>query len=138
MRGLAIPLIIALATALRAQGADPLPPVHTRPNAPIPAQKMPVVGPPSEFDVAPKFISGAAPIYPITRLRLRQSGFAVTRFTVDETGHTRDFHVMKTNYPYFASHAIIAIQKWRFQPATKKGRPVSYRIQTPFYYRVGR
>jgi protein TonB len=138
MRVLPLALIIALGAAHQTDAADPLPRVKTRPNSQLPTQEMPVIGSRSQFDVPPKFISGTAPIYPITRLRLREPGYAFIRFTVDENGRTRDFQVMKTNYPFFASHAIVAIEKWRFQPARKNGHPVSCRIQTPFYYRVGR
>lgn len=136
MRVFVFALLIADAIAGHARAGNPLPPVNTRPNSQIRPHELPVVGPRSQFDVAPKFISGTAPIYPITRLRLREPGFAVIRFTVDESGHTRDFQVMKTNYPFFASHAIAAVQKWRFRPATKKGRPVSCRVETPFFYQV--
>jgi len=94
------------------------------------------LGPSSQYDVPPKLISGAAPTYPITRLRRREPGYARITFVVDETGHTRDFKVVKTSYPYFASHAILAVQKWRYQPATKGGRPVSCRIGVPFHYNV--
>jgi hypothetical protein len=31
----------------------------------------------------------------------KQSGLADIVFTVDETGHTRDFRVLKTSYLYF-------------------------------------
>jgi TonB family protein len=127
-------VVLAAATVLRA--ASEKPGVITRPNASLPASGMQAFGPSSEFDLPPKFISGAAPIYPITRLRLEEPGFAVITFVVDETGRTRDFRVEKTNYPFFGTHAIAAIQKWRFQPATKHGRPVSCRLRIPFNYRI--
>lgn len=87
-----------------------------------------------QYDVPPKFISGPAPIYPPSRLRQRESGYADIAFTVDESGHTRDFHVVKTSYVYFANHAILAMQDWRFRPATRNGRPVSCRLRIPFTY----
>ena len=86
----------------------------------------------------PKLISGAAPIYPITRLRLGEPGYAEIAFTIDEYGHTRDFSVLKTSYPYFASHSIAAIQKWQFEPASKNGGPVSCRLRIPFRYQPRR
>ena len=134
MRVLTFVLIIVTVAAAHAAGAKPR--IATRPGSPLPAKEMQAIGPSSDFEVAPKFVSGEAPIYPITRLRLREPGFAVISFAVDETGHTRDFRVLKTNYPYFAGHAIAAIQKWRFQPATKHGRPVSCRLRIPITYRV--
>jgi TonB family protein len=88
-----------------------------------------------QYDVPPKFINGPAPSYPISRLRQRESGYSDIVFIVDESGHARDFRVLKTSYLYFANHAILAMQDWRFQPATKNGRPVSCRLRVPFTYR---
>jgi TonB family protein len=110
-------------------------PVVARPGGGMPANKMQIETRSSQYDVPPKFISGPAPIYPPSRLRNRESGYADIVFAVDETGHTRDFRVLKTSYLYFANHAILAVQNWRYQPATKNGRPVSCRIHVPFDYR---
>jgi TonB family protein len=98
---------------------------------------MQPIGKSSQCDVPPKFISGAAPIYPISRLRRGESGYADIVFRVDETGHTRDFNVLKTTYLYFANHAILAVQNWRFQPAFKNLHPVPCRVRVPFTYRYG-
>src|SRR5882724_7040649 len=70
----------------------------------MPAKKM-QFGKSSQYEEPPKFISGPAPIYPTSRLRNRESGYADIVFTVDESGHTRDFRVLKTSYLYFANHA---------------------------------
>jgi hypothetical protein len=75
----------------------------------MPANKM-QFGKSSQYDVPPKFIGGPAPTYPPSRLRQRESGYADIVFTVDESGHTRDFRVVKTSYLYFANHAILAMQ----------------------------
>jgi protein TonB len=100
----------------------------------MPVKKM-QFGKSSQYDVPPRFISGPAPIYPTSRLRNRESGYADIVFTVDASGHTRDFRAVKTSYLYFANHAILAVQDWRFQPATKNGRAVSCRLRIPFTYR---
>ena len=109
-------------------------PVGVRSGGGMPANKMQIETKSSQYDVPPKFISGPAPIYPPSRKRNRESGYADIVFTVDETGRTRDFRVLKTSYLYFANHAILAVQNWRYQPATKNGRPVSCRIRVPFNY----
>jgi TonB family protein len=138
MRILAATIVISLAAVARMRAENSLPPVNTHPTEQIPAQHIRVAASREQFDVPPKFISGAAPIYPITRLRLGEAGYAVIRFTVDEAGHTRDFQIVTTSYPYFAKHAIAAVQKWQFQPAMEHGGPVSCRIEAPFFYRVAR
>jgi TonB family protein len=125
-----------IAAACQTLAAQTLHPVNTRAGYGIGADKIQVVVNSTKVDVPPKFISGAAPIYPISRLRRQESGYADIAFTVDETGHTRDFRVLSTSYLYFANHAILAVQNWRFHPATKNGRPVPCRIRIPFRYRI--
>lgn len=130
-------MLLMFATPHDSRAADEKRDVLARPDSPMPSG-LQVTALSSSFDVPPKFISGAAPIYPITRLRLREPGFAEISFVVDETGRTRDFQVVKTNYAYFGSHAIPAVRKWRFRPATKKGQPVSCRVSVPFIYKIER
>ena len=131
-------LVAALSRAHQTQAAEEFAPVNTRPGPSLPAQHMQVVGPSSQFDLPPKFISGAAPIHPITLLRRRKPGYAVINFTIDQTGRTRDVKVGKTNYRYLALLSTAAVEEWRFRPATKNGRPVSCRMRIPFYYRSRR
>lgn len=105
----------------------------------MPTDKMQILpGTLPQPNVPPKLISGAAPVYPITRLRLGESGYAEIAFTIDEYGHTRDFSVLKTSYPYFASRAIAVMQKWQFKPVSKNGHPVSCRARIPFTYQPHR
>jgi protein TonB len=95
--------------------------------------------PPSpQYDRPPILLSGRTPIYPITRLQRGQSGDALIAFTIDEHGIPRDFRVIRSDYPYYASHAIVAMREWRFQPALKNGKPVAVRARIPFKYRIGR
>lgn len=109
----------------------------TAPGASLSANRMQVTSPTSQYDLPPKFISGFAPHYPISRLRRGEPGYALIEFTIDETGKTRDWRVIKTTYSYFGSHAVLAIQQWRFQPAIKHGRPVACRVRVPFVYTAG-
>ncbi|PYJ06413.1 MAG: hypothetical protein DME95_00730 [Verrucomicrobia bacterium] len=131
-------MILVITASATGQTLPAGPHANARAGCAIPAEQMHASSWSGDFDTPPKFIRGDAPIYPITRLRLREPGFASIACVVDETGHTRDFRVLKTNYPYFASHAIIAMQKWQFQPAMKRGHPVRCTVRIPFYFRVGR
>ncbi len=132
MRVLTFAIVTVMFTAPNQTGAaETLPPVTIRAGAPLQ-----VISPSSQYDVPPKLINGAAPIYPNTPLKLGAPGYAVISFTVDETGRTRDFRLWETNYMFFYTNAIAAIQKWRVQPATKHGRPVACRVRVTFHYRV--
>jgi TonB family protein len=106
----------------------------TRPHEPV-ASVGKSAPPSSAYDVPPKLLSGRTPIYPITRLQRGEGGDAIIDFTVDAQGIPRDFRVVKADYPYFASHAIIAMRDWRYQPAMKNGKPVAARLRIPFHYR---
>ena len=130
MRFLAALIVMATATVRQIQAAEPLPPTEMHAGWPMPPNQMRASGHSSECDVPPKFIRGLAPIYPTSRLRVR---YAEISFTVDEAGHTRDFEVLRTNSPYFASRSIVAMRGWLFQPGTKHGHAVScHHMRIPF------
>src|SRR5436190_8641085 len=135
MRILSLGLITAMIAAMA--NAQTRPHVNVLAGHGMPAQEIQVVRNTSQADVPPKLISGTSPTYPVSSLSRRESGYADIMCTVDETGHTRDFSVLNTNYQFFANHAILAVQNWRFQPATKNGHPVPCRVRIPFKYRPG-
>lgn len=87
-------------------------------------------------DTPPRLISGRAPIYPISKLLKGRGGEAVISFTIDVDGTTKDFVVISTTYEYFASHAIVAVKDWRFEPAKKDGHPVAIRVRQTFLFGV--
>src|SRR5206468_10705892 len=118
------------AVALLAQHAD-----GQRPHEPSALIGM-TPDPSPQYDVPPKLLSGRVPIYPITRLQRGESGNALIGFTIDEHGIPRDFRIIQSDYPYYASHAIVAMREWRFQPAIKNGKPVAARARIPFHYRI--
>src|SRR6266542_2865701 len=94
--------------------------------------------PPSpQYDRPPILLSGRVPIYPITRLKRGQSGDALIAFTIDEHGIPRDFRVVQSDYPYYASHAIAAVRQSRFRSALKNGKPVAVQARIPVSYRSG-
>ena len=86
-----------------------------------------IAGPPTspKYDTPARFVSGDAPIYPATKLYNRVKGSCVIRFTITEEGTTSDFVVVKSDDEYFAGHAVLAMKKWRFEPARKEGKPVA-------------
>jgi TonB family protein len=108
--------------------------VGTYPGRPVSLKARPVHS--SQFDVGPKLLSGNFPDYPISRIRDSEPGYAVIEFTVDEHGVPGSFRAISWSYPYFASHAMLAVQKWRFQPGLKKGRPVPVKMRITFYYDI--
>jgi TonB family protein len=90
----------------------------------------------SGVTVPPKLIRGLAPVYSLPRIGWREDGFATISCTVDLTGRTGGFRVVKASRPSFARDAIAALEKWTFQPAMKGQRPVACVIEVPFFFRL--
>jgi TonB family protein len=111
-----------------------------RSDHPIPAarmERMEYVGAKSQqLNVPQQFISGDAPVYPIGQLIRKSPGAAVIGFTIDEQGNTRDFVIVGTTYHFFATHAIRAVQDWKFEPARKSGKPVAVKVRASFVYAI--
>jgi TonB family protein len=83
----------------------------------------------SNYDTPPKLISGNSPVYPMSQSRSGNPGFAVVAFAVGQNGRTHDIRVVQASYPYFGSHAVLAVRDWKFQPARKNGKTVSMKVQ---------
>jgi periplasmic protein TonB len=129
------PIALAfLVAALAGCGSKPMY-VPGKPNAPIEPER--IVGPASvEYDTPPKLVTGNAPIYPLGYQMERRAGRATISFAITEDGRTEEFEVVATDARYWADHAIIAVQQWRFTPATKDGKPVRVRVVMPFHYEL--
>jgi TonB family protein len=86
------------------------------------------------FDVPPKVLEGTRPVYPALEADRREKGFAVIICTVGIDGRARDFEVEMMTNPAFAYEAMLAIQKWRWSPALKNGRPVAQKMRVPMHF----
>ena len=113
MRILSLGLITAMIAAMA--NAQTRPHVNVLAGHGMPAQEIQVVRNTSQADVPPKLISGTSPTYPVSSLSRRESGYADIMCTVDETGHTRDFSVLNTNYQFFANRTADSSSKKRSQ-----------------------
>ena len=121
---------VMLAAASQTRAAD----TRMKSGAPLPTNALQGNGASSEFDVPPKLISGVAPEWRVPPRVIPGPGYAVIDFTIDASGRTRDFRVVESSAYFLASDAIYAMKKWRFQPATKHGRPVACHIRIPFRF----
>jgi TonB family protein len=94
-----------------------------------------VVTPASEYDTPPKFLRGFAPFFPQGAARANNWGFAELDFVVGPDGSTSNILMVKATTYDFARAAAAAVQKWKFSPAMKNGRPVAVRVRLPFTFR---
>ena len=52
------------------------------------------------------------------------TGRVQVHFFIDETGAVRMPSVEAPAHPYLAETAVNAVREWKFEPATRRGRPV--------------
>ena len=128
-------LFVLLGTAAVAACATSNGPPVTRANTSMDASR--IVGPESpEWDTPPKLLNGKAPIYPISQLLSAKTGTSVIVYTIGTDGRPRDFRIDSTTDERYANHAIIAVQKWVYQPALKDGVPVEATVRQSFDFDV--
>jgi len=52
---------------------------------------------------------------------------------VTPDGSAVDIRLLKRSRPDFDDFALSTISKWKFEPATKDGKPVAVRLQTEMH-----
>lgn len=91
--------------------------------------------PGSAVDQLPMLVSGTPPDYPGWARRAELAGHVQLRFVVTAAGRVQDIEVLYTEGDTrFGPHAARKISSWRFEPARKNGRAVTFRcLQTVHY-----
>ena len=74
----------------------------------------------------PKVIRQVQPEHPTKGFRI--SGAVLIGLVVSSTGEPKDVHVVKSLDKEVDQSAVDAVQKWRFEPATKDGKPVAVKV----------
>ncbi len=83
-------------------------------------------------DSGPSYRALKPPRYPKEALDAAQSGRLVLDVGVDAEGLPTDVSVASaTNPGVFDAVAIEAVKGWKFNPATKDGKPIASRVQVP-------
>ncbi len=75
-----------------------------------------------------------APRYPLEMKRLGLSGKAVISYVVMADGCTDQVKVEKATHAAFGEAGVKAVKQWRFEPATKGGKPVNCRMAAPMTF----
>ncbi len=114
------------------------PPVNANPQAtPAPASPAPAASPPpsepARFDAA--YLNNPAPAYPGMSRRLGEQGRVLLEVQVSPDGRALQVAVVQSSGSSRLDQAARnAVQRWRFQPATEGGRPVSSRVRVPIEF----
>ncbi len=69
------------------------------------------------------------PEYPLAMRRFGLGGKVVIDFNVDVDGRVSKPVIFESDNPAFDEPALTALRQWRYQPATRDGKPVSTRVR---------
>ena len=83
-----------------------------------------------ELDEPPRPLVRIEPFYPIQARMHRIEGAVVLEFVVDAAGKPRDIQVVSAAPGrVFVEAAVRAVNRWRFAPGTREGKPVAVRVR---------
>jgi protein TonB len=68
--------------------------------------------------------------------KVKYEGVALIDMIVDPEGKPRDIKIEKSLGAELDKKAIEAVKNWRFEPATKKGKPVAVEIKVEVTFRL--
>lgn len=78
----------------------------------------------------PQIVATVEPAYPVNTVT---GGTVVLKVTVNSSGEITDVRVLQ-EAKGFTQQAIEAVKKWKFEPATLDGRPVTASIPVAFSF----
>jgi TonB family protein len=85
---------------------------------------------------APRAIYDPEPEYSDEARRIRYQGVVVLSVVVDPSGHPRNIHILRALGLGLDEKAIQAVQKWKFEPGMKDGRPVAVAVNVEVNFRL--
>lgn len=86
------------------------------------------------LDRVPQTRVRVAPVYPSEARASGLTGEVWVEFVVDESGRVTRPRVMRSTDERFEAATLRAVEKWRFEPGTQKGRPVRFRMAVPVVF----
>lgn len=87
-----------------------------------------------KLDRLPTPLSVIEPTYPQEWLKQGVVGSVAVDFYIDESGKARFATVKPGTNEQLAGIAVAAVQQWRFNPPTSKGKPVLVRVRQVFAF----
>lgn len=88
------------------------------------------------LDSPPRTRYQVAPQYPYGARQSGLKGEVLVAFVVDERGVVYNARVVRSTAREFEEPTLRAVEKWRFQPGKKDGRPVRFRMAVPVVFNV--
>lgn len=85
-------------------------------------------------EVKPRPLSTVQPRIPTAAKKLGLRGTVKVQFTVDAQGRVQNPSVISTPNPALNEPTLNAIKQWRFEPGTRGGKRVPFKMMQPFTY----
>lgn len=100
------------------------------------AEDLDAIASASELDQKPRAIVQTPPNYPAELRKKRIAGTVEVTFLVDESGRVAQPRVERSTDPTFDRAALDAVRHWRFEPGTRGGKKVSFKMRVPIAFRA--
>jgi protein TonB len=91
----------------------------------------------ADLDQRPRVLFQAMPQYPPELRRMNRQGTVYVVFTVDTAGKVVGPKVDRSSDPAFERPAMEAVSQWRFEPGTRKGEKVPFKMRVPITFNAG-
>lgn len=93
----------------------------------------------AEVDTPPRPVMQPPPLYPAAARQAGIEGAVEMTFVVTVEGRVENVRVV-TSQPgsVFVAAAREAVERWRFEPAHRQGKPVAVRVRVPLEFRLDR
>ena len=112
--------------------AEPPPQVAGSPPPDALPAEVPAAGEAMPADQGAVLVHSPPPDYPARSLRRGDSGEVLVRALVGADGRPRQVEVARSSsHRALDQAAVRAVRRWRFEPATRQGLPVSQVVQVP-------
>lgn len=100
------------------------------------AETLDAIASASELDQRPRAIVQTPPTYPSELRKKKIAGTVEVTFLVDESGRVAQPRVERSTDPTFDRAALDAVRRWRFEPGTRGGKKVSFKMRVPIAFRA--
>ncbi len=90
----------------------------------------------ADLDRQPQPIFRPSPVFPYEMKREYSEASVVAEFIITTKGAVVSPRAISAQNRRFEEAALLALEKWKFRPGYKAGRPVNTRTQITIYFRV--
>lgn len=91
----------------------------------------------ADLDQRPRAVLQTAPSYPVDLRRRKVEGSVQVVFVVDVAGKVSNARVETSTNPAFERPALEAVRQWKFEPGTRAGHRVNFKMRVPITFNAG-